>query len=812
MKNRILILVLLMLVSSFVFAENYRLVKHYQIGPGAYYSYYEVPSRPWTIHVTEIDLSNPFLKIETVKAKDKLYGFEGVSSMSKRNDTEGHRVVMATNGDFYNTSTGEPSNNQICNGEFVKGYSTWGTAFTYSEGGIPDFCIVQFSGKVISKNGSGHDVVYPLKAVNRPRSTNDLVIYNNFYGTNTGTSVGGFECLVSAMSDWLVNDTVVALIETCDSIANRSIPEGKFVLSGLGGAKEFLQQNCLPGDTIRIIQKIADSPKRLTQLIGGGAWFLKDGVDMISPDDVVRHPRTGIGFSADSTKLFLMVVDGRSTQSIGMDYHQMGDFLTFMGAAHGLNLDGGGSSTMVVRNSIVNTPSDGGERSVSNSVHCISSAPNGVFTHVQAARDSIAVYKNKSVDLEFSGWDEYYNPTGNLNWSQLIIHYDNRLGSFDSNIFTANDVNGDTYFKADYNGDSDSVLVHIIELNDLSVYPDTLTIDSVTSIEYVVSARNEAGSTQIYKNDLFEFTVLDPHIAEINEEGVIIGKENGETDVIVAYGEETDTVHVFIQIGSGESVVDEIESTEGWTMTADAYIDLTQTSIGLADRIAGTGTKALQLNYAHTGSEDGNIYLEMAPVDIYGVPEIMMVDILSDSVKHWVYIMLEDAEGKDYEVKTPSSLGYNDDYRTQFMLMSGMLPTDGAQMYPIKVKGIRFRIDDKATSGTLYVDRIRVSYPNWTSIEREERGEVPAHFSLKQNYPNPFNPETVIGYDLNSDGNVSVDVYNILGKHVRNLHSGYQTAGSYNLRFHAGDLPAGIYYYRLTNGSQIETKKMVLIK
>ena len=812
MKKRIDILVLLTLVSSFVFAENYKLVKHYQIGPGTYYSYYEVPTRPWTIHVTEIDLSNPYLKIETVKAQDKLHGFEGVSSMSKRNDTEGHRVVMATNGDFYNTSTGEPSNNQVSNGEFVKGYSTWGTAFTYSEGGIPDICNVQFSGKVISKNGSGHDVLYPLKAVNRPRSSDDLLIYNNFYGTSTGTSASGFECLATAISDWLVNDTVVAVIETCDSTANRSIPEGKFVLSGQGGAKDFLQQNCTPGDTIRILQQIADSPKRLTQLVGGGAWFLKNGVDMISPTDIVRHPRTGIGFSADSTKLFLMVVDGRSMQSIGMDYHQMGDFLAFMGAAHGLNLDGGGSSSMVVRNSIMNTPSDGDERSVSNSVLCISSAPNGTFTHLQAAQDSIAVYKNTSVNLEFSGWDEYYNPTGNLDWSQLIINYDNTFGTFDSNVFTALEKNGNTYVKTEYNGEADSVLIHIIELTDLSAYPDTLTIDSVNSIEYVVSARNEAGSSGIYKNDLFKFTVLDPTIAEITEEGVIIGKENGETDVIVAYGEERDTAHVFIQIGSGEVVVDEIESTDDWTISGDSYINMSETGLELADRVTATGTKTFQIDYARTGDEDGNIYLKTAPIDLYGVPSDILVDVLADSNKNWIYALLEDARGVEYSVKSSSSLRYNDEYRTQYLDMGNMLPSDGEQLYPMKLTGIRLRIDDKATTGSMYVDRIRVIYPTWTSVEDNPSIIIPSGYKLYQNYPNPFNPNTTISYDIPGTAHVSAAVYDLLGNKVISLFDGYQEAGSYTLNFFADQLTSGVYFYRLQAGNWVDTKKMLLMK
>ncbi|MFA6617513.1 MAG: phosphodiester glycosidase family protein, partial [Candidatus Neomarinimicrobiota bacterium] len=635
MKRILAILTLLTLISTFIFAEEYHLVEHYQIGPGTYYSYYEEYTRPWSIYVTEIDLKNPHLKLKTVKAQDKLRAFEDALSMSKRNDAEGHRVVMGTNGDFYNTSTGIPSNLQVSNGEFIHAYTTNKNAFTYSEGGIPDICSVIFSGKIIAKNTSDEDVLYTLSAVNRDRSANGLVMYNNYYGSSTGTSAGGFECLVTPVSDWYVNDTVFAVIETCEASANRSIPNGKFVLSGVGNAKDFLEKNCAPGDTIRIVQELADSPRRLTQLMGGGVFFLRNGVDVVSPSDVVRHPRTGVGFSADSTKLFLMVVDGRAPHSIGMDYHHMADFFSFMGAAHALNLDGGGSSTMVVRNSIMNKPSDGSERKNSNGMLCISDAPNGDFTHIQIPRDSIAVYKNKTVYIGASGWDENYNPASLPAWNDLTVSYDNTLGNFDANQFTALEKNGDTYLKVAHGDAADSLIVHIIELTDLSVYPDTLTLDSVNSIQYEVKARNEAGEFLSFRNHLFKFSVLDPTIADISDEGVIIGKKNGETAVIIGYGEEKDTVHAIIQIGSGEVVIDELESLDAWTIRSDEYINDDETSVSLCDRIAGSGTKAIKVDYSRTGREDGNIYLETEPVDLYGVPSDILIDIQSDNERHW---------------------------------------------------------------------------------------------------------------------------------------------------------------------------------
>jgi hypothetical protein len=89
---------------------------------------------------------------------------------------------------------------------------------------------------------------------------------------------------------------------------------------------------------------------------------------------------------------------------------------------------------------------------------------------------------------------------------------------------------------------------------------------------------------------------------------------------------------------------------------------------------------------------------------------------------------------------------------------------------------------------------------------------VPEAMNLEQNYPNPFNPETTIRYAVQKDGDVSLKVYNIEGKEVATLATGYQTAGSYSARFNGKDLPSGTYMYRLTTAASTETRQMMLVK
>ncbi|GEM_PF-959347 len=85
-------------------------------------------------------------------------------------------------------------------------------------------------------------------------------------------------------------------------------------------------------------------------------------------------------------------------------------------------------------------------------------------------------------------------------------------------------------------------------------------------------------------------------------------------------------------------------------------------------------------------------------------------------------------------------------------------------------------------------------------------------FSLDQNYPNPFNPSTVISYRLPFNSSVTLKVYDVLGREVETLVSDHQNAGSYSVTFNVGNLPSGIYFYRLKTGTYSETKKLVLLR
>jgi hypothetical protein len=116
-----------------------------------------------------------------------------------------------------------------------------------------------------------------------------------------------------------------------------------------------------------------------------------------------------------------------------------------------------------------------------------------------------------------------------------------------------------------------------------------------------------------------------------------------------------------------------------------------------------------------------------------------------------------------------------------------------------------------------------VEYEKKVSAVDDEQN-LPLNYVLEQNYPNPFNPETTIRYKLKTASNVSLKVYDVLGREVATLVDEFKQAGSYNSQFLASrdasrsgyifnySLTSGVYFYQLRCGNFVETKKMLLVR
>ncbi|MGE5620947.1 MAG: T9SS type A sorting domain-containing protein [archaeon] len=94
----------------------------------------------------------------------------------------------------------------------------------------------------------------------------------------------------------------------------------------------------------------------------------------------------------------------------------------------------------------------------------------------------------------------------------------------------------------------------------------------------------------------------------------------------------------------------------------------------------------------------------------------------------------------------------------------------------------------------------------------KDQPKVIADFALLQNYPNPFNPATQISFQVPEGSNVTLRVFDMLGKEIATLVDEFKSAGSHTVQFNASNLPSGMYIYQLRAGTHNSMRKMMLLK
>lgn len=119
---------------------------------------------------------------------------------------------------------------------------------------------------------------------------------------------------------------------------------------------------------------------------------------------------------------------------------------------------------------------------------------------------------------------------------------------------------------------------------------------------------------------------------------------------------------------------------------------------------------------------------------------------------------------------------------------------------------------NQPSTGVINVSSISWSLPPGLTAIDEPAGTSPSEFLLKQNYPNPFNPTTNFEFSIRHSAQVRLEIFDVLGRSVAVVVNEELPAGEYTRQWDASTMPGGIYYYRLTAGAALETRKLVLLR
>lgn len=351
------------------------------VAPGVVHRRVVVNSGPWHINVLEIDLHHPGISVRGVRANDSFTGREKVSSMLRRYAGPG-RAVAGVNADFFNIrTTGESENNVVIEGRMLKGVGDADSPYDKFNAVHSQFALdwenhpfierFGFSGRLVEQTRATN-----LAALNHWPDTTALVLYTAVYGDSTpGDSTRRHPLAVSLRSVGQSGDTLLFRV-------NGKPRQGWRLPLGSGGAflagttrRSELRAIAARDGLLRIVPGLEPDRGRLRTVVGGWPRLLVHGRSVAAQSDSLegtfpgfsktRHPRTAVGFSADSTKLFLLTVDGRRESDSGMSLVELADVMLELGIYEGMNFDGGGSTTMVIDGKVVNSPSDrNGERAI----------------------------------------------------------------------------------------------------------------------------------------------------------------------------------------------------------------------------------------------------------------------------------------------------------------------------------------------------------------------------------------------------------------------------------------------------------------
>ena len=319
----------------------------------------------WVINVLRLDPAR--IRLVLARAMDEAVGTETVSSLAIR-----HGAAAAVNGGYFRTTgiyKGEPA------GLLALGTAVWSeasprrTALAVTNAGghvRAAIAAVDFAATIEAADGASR----PVSGVDRPREDGELVVYGPEFHRTTLTPPGGTEVAVEGGR--------VASIK--EGTGSSPIPATGFVVSAAGEAADWVRAHLKPGASARLKSALtADPPLPFPPefILGAGPRLVADGRAADDPGlkfypadfANVRHPRTAAGIMKDG-RIALVTVDGRQpARSVGMTIAELAALMLELGCANALNLDGGGSTTMVAGGKVVNSPSDAaGERPVSDAL------------------------------------------------------------------------------------------------------------------------------------------------------------------------------------------------------------------------------------------------------------------------------------------------------------------------------------------------------------------------------------------------------------------------------------------------------------
>lgn len=455
-----------------------------------------------------------------------VYGKKTLGTLVEEAWAEGFTVFGAVNGDFYSTQTGVPLGIIIKDGRVVSSDDNrYAVGFTADNKAIIGKPSIRISMTNLTSGGE----VIQINHLNKYPTAWGSYLFTEDYGESTHSSGENFEIVIEIDGEFVPGGKVQGKVrEIRTAVSNTPIPEGCAVITIAASYDKSASFAAVQTDDLLQIDVACDPAwTSVVTAVGGGDLILKDSV---LPEDAIdeyhekiANPRTAIGIKEDG-KVIVFAVDGRSDASKGLSEAELSAVMSELGCTDAINLDGGGSTTVMVKHfgekDIVcsNAPSAGALRSIANGILLVKEGvSDGKPSILVQAGKEPWVLSGSSVDLSAVAYDCAYVKIPDMTIDEeLVVTVPSEVGegkvggSADGRRYTSA---GEGRIALEISAEIDGITakgiayVNVVEKPDsLKVYPQYAKIAPGTKVDISVTAEHN-GDEIISDIGSFDYTI-----------------------------------------------------------------------------------------------------------------------------------------------------------------------------------------------------------------------------------------------------------------------------------------------------------------
>ncbi|WP_265445829.1 phosphodiester glycosidase family protein [Acetivibrio straminisolvens] len=665
------------------------------------------------INVLRVDLDNPNVKVDTLINSESVKNLTNVKNLA-----QSAGAVAAINAGFFNWLKGEsgkgyPDGPVMQSGEFLSVDSEYNryndsmATFAIDNENNVYYEFWKTDINIHAPDGSSARVFQ----YNKPSSFQytDITIWSRAWDKYSLGVSEQYPDLVEVVVD---NGTVVEIRQSLPAV---EIPQNGYVIIARGANAQYLLDHFKEGDPVEISFSTVLDWENIEMAVTGSAILVKDGQipEKFSYEITGVHPRTAAGTSKSGKDLILVTVDGRQAASKGMSQRELANLMLSLGAYNAINLDGGGSTTMVSRPfatndlKVVNTPSDGGLRSISTAIGVFSVAPASSLAGM-VIETQPNIFVNTTSQISVKGYDTNFNPVSvdqtAVKWSVSGIK-----GSFVGNVFRPESPGVGT-ITATVNGVKASTTIRALEApNKLILSDKKLNLVKGNSHSFTVKGVDNNGYTSYITPADLKWTVSGDIVSL--EKNKVTAVKSGTGYVEVALGDAR--AYCAISVAS-ESLhtVENFEAQNGSFMTVPADLPGSY-EISSEEKKSGQYSGKLSYDFSHLqGTRAAYLVFSNGGIDLGGnTTEITMWVNNPQENPNWLRAEVVDASGQKHLVDFTRDMSWTGWKRVFASLRDIKSPSKLTKVYVVQVNPV-------PSSGSIYIDEISLNKATFPEINQ----------------------------------------------------------------------------------------------